>query len=80
MPVEDLQALAGRPGWTLAGDRAIYQPTDGGGNAVVRTLQRPGHTYWWWHVAIVDEGGHAAYVTWTGSLGQAIREAEGRVR
>lgn len=76
MSVEDLDRVTGRPGWTVDGDQA----TAGGAKALVRNLQRPGHTYRWWHVAIVDQRGRATYVMWVAGLSEAIREAEHRVR
>lgn len=76
MSVEGVSELAGRPGWTVAGDVATYQPTEDGPSALVRLLQVRGHTYRQWHVVIRDGNGRARRTFWVVTLAEAVRTAE----
>jgi hypothetical protein len=56
-----LRSLAERRGWTSDEVVAIYEPEPGGWTARVRWVQIAGHTYYRFHIAVIDPNGHAAY-------------------
>ena len=85
VPVDDLQGLADRPGWTVDADRglAVFAPVEGGWSAKVRRVagtRAPGYDrYDRWHVAIIDPAGVARQTKPWSYLSDARAFAEGRV-
>jgi hypothetical protein len=45
----------------------------------VRWVQISGHTYYQFHVAVIDPNGHAAYTCFATMISEAWRVAEGNV-
>jgi hypothetical protein len=78
--VEDLAMLGERRGWTADEVVAIYEPEPGGWSARVRWVQISGHTYYRFHIAVIDPHGHAAYTCFATMISEAWRVAEGNVR
>ena len=78
MPADDdeLQTVAERPGWTVAGEVATYQPNPGGWRARVQLVPVPGHRYSRWHIAVINPAGFAAFTKSATTLSYAVTLAE----
>ena len=72
-------SLGERRGWTVDEVVAVYEPEPGGWTARVRWVQISGHTYYRFHIAVIDPSGHAAYTTFATMISEAWRVAEGNV-
>ena len=76
---EELASLGQRRGWTADAVVATYEPEPGGWTARVRWVQISGHTYYRFHIAVIDPNGHAAYTCFATMISEAWRVAEGNV-
>jgi hypothetical protein len=75
MPAENVDALQGRPHWTVLNGDATFAPVDGGWRAVVRPKQRPTRDARY-HIAITDRNGATRYTREAASLADAVKSAE----
>jgi len=75
-----VEALAGRPGWSVAGKVAEFTVTDSAWTALVRVAHAPDKRHHTFHIALTDGSGVARFTRWAGTVPEAIRLAEGHTR